>query len=412
MVRKDIRLNGAGLMAILVACWSCTTPTELGESGNAAADTGQALGDIANANTPEIASISTDADQLTDGIATAEIGPDIAPTSIDVATVDARALVCTKVSNCDDGNLCTTDTCDAASGCQHSTACNDGDACTTNDKCEGNKCLGSPKVCLDQGPCTDEACSGGLCVVLPNGVTCTDGNACTADDTCTGGTCWAGVSVACDDLNPCTDDACDPAKGCIHLTNVAACTDDDACTDGDSCANGKCAPGPSPLFDNKTAGSPKTDIGYGLAMLGGGIIALSGRGDSNDIDGSTTFWGAEGKGAAATVPWSAAGANHLTRGLVALADGSLVASGWQFVGGAKGSQAVLVRTKSGAAASEPAMPANGPGQNEVFNDVTVLAGAGFMAVGSSDPAGNPLEGDGLLAWYTADMVPNAAKPPN
>ena len=47
--------------------------------------------------------------------------------------------------------------------------------------------------------------------------------------------------MACDDGNPCTDDACDPVSGCKSTNNAAACNDGDACTAGDICGGGKCA---------------------------------------------------------------------------------------------------------------------------------------------------------------------------
>jgi hypothetical protein len=47
----------------------------------------------------------------------------------------------------------------------------------------------------------------------------------------------------CDDANPCTDDACDPATGCQHVPNTASCSDGVACTVGDNCVGGQCQPG-------------------------------------------------------------------------------------------------------------------------------------------------------------------------
>ncbi|TMB07521.1 MAG: DNRLRE domain-containing protein, partial [Deltaproteobacteria bacterium] len=49
---------------------------------------------------------------------------------------------------CDDGNACTTDTCDPVAGCQYAsvangTACDDNDACTSGETCQNGTC-GSP----------------------------------------------------------------------------------------------------------------------------------------------------------------------------------------------------------------------------------------------------------------------------
>ena len=77
--------------------------------------------------------------------------------------------------NCDDGNACTTDACDTVAGCSHanSTAvCDlDGNACTA-DQCSGGVCApGAAKVCNDGDVCTTDTCqpSTGVCVFTPSG---------------------------------------------------------------------------------------------------------------------------------------------------------------------------------------------------------------------------------------------------
>src|SRR5438552_882486 len=63
---------------------------------------------------------------------------------------------------CDDGDACTSDFCDALLGCQHSNntaACDDGNACTTRDTCSGGRCVGGPpRDCDDGALCTDDTC--------------------------------------------------------------------------------------------------------------------------------------------------------------------------------------------------------------------------------------------------------------
>jgi hypothetical protein len=51
---------------------------------------------------------------------------------------------------------------------------------------------------------------------------------------CEEGEC-VGEPLDCDDGNPCTDDACDPAQGCSSTPNEAPCEDGDPCTSGDGC---------------------------------------------------------------------------------------------------------------------------------------------------------------------------------
>ena len=74
----------------------------------------------------------------------------------------------------------------------------------------------------------------------PNGTACSDGSQCTAGDACQSGSCLSGAPVDCDDHNPCTDDSCDPASGCVHSNNAAICDDGNQCTTGDVCGGGVC----------------------------------------------------------------------------------------------------------------------------------------------------------------------------
>ena len=129
---------------------------------------------------------------------TAHIGADIANavsggTVIQVAIVPCVAAnACETVAcvngvcvatpvDCDDGDACTIDSCDPASGCVHTPVdCNDNDLCT-NDSCD---------------PLTG-------CVYTP---------------------------VDCNDNDACTIDTCDPLTGCVHTQDPA-------------CANRGCTPG-------------------------------------------------------------------------------------------------------------------------------------------------------------------------
>src|SRR5437667_11035695 len=99
---------------------------------------------------------------------------------------------------CDDGNACTTDTCDPVAGCQYTsvangTACDDGDACTQTDTCQGGTCGGTAFTCAAPDQCHQAGtCNGdGTCsyATKSDGTPCDDGNACTKDDVCTASTC-------------------------------------------------------------------------------------------------------------------------------------------------------------------------------------------------------------------------------
>ena len=53
--------------------------------------------------------------------------------------------------DCDDGDVCTDDSCDIGLGCQNTNntaPCEDGDACTTGDTCDGSACLAGAAVGL------------------------------------------------------------------------------------------------------------------------------------------------------------------------------------------------------------------------------------------------------------------------
>ena len=133
---------------------------------------------------------------------------------------------------CDDGNPCTVDSCDSAVGCVNAAdpagTCDDGNPCT-DDSCDGFFCDSSAKDCTDGNPCTDDSCDGmtGDCVQVPNAADCDDGSTCTTDDMCVAGIC-TGTVMACDDGDPCTVDACHPEFGCANATQPdgAFCTDD------------------------------------------------------------------------------------------------------------------------------------------------------------------------------------------
>ncbi len=75
---------------------------------------------------------------------------------------------------------------------------------------------GGEVQCDDSNPCTVDACDPAIGCVAPagnDGAECDDDDACTEDDACSGGTC-AGAGITCDDGDPCTEDSCDPVDGC------------------------------------------------------------------------------------------------------------------------------------------------------------------------------------------------------
>ena len=139
------------------------------------------------------------------------------------------------VEACDDGNDCTTDTCTAATGCGHGNVADgaecgarfcDTDLAWTEQICAAGACTGSLvlQACDDGNECTADACDGASgCdnTSLTDGTECgarsCDGSLNWNRQACLAGTC-TGVALvqACDDGDPCTADACDAATGCSN----------------------------------------------------------------------------------------------------------------------------------------------------------------------------------------------------
>src|SRR5207249_5655623 len=134
-------------------------------------------------------------------------------------------------------------------------------------------------ACDDGNPCTTgDSCVGGACSGLP--VACSDGDICNGVETCNpvDGTCLPGVSVPCDDGNPCTDDFCDPVLGCLHANNTSPCDDGSACTTGDVCASGVCAGVPVVCDDADPCNGVETcDPGTGLCQPGVPLVCDDGN---------------------------------------------------------------------------------------------------------------------------------------
>jgi hypothetical protein len=127
--------------------------------------------------------------------------------------------------DCNDNNICTDDGCDTASGCTHANntdPCTDNNPCTTPDMCSGGQCVGGPAAnCDDNDVCTTDTCDQavpGGCVHTNNTNPCTDDDPCTQNDTCANDQC-VGQPRDCSDTNECTVDRCDNQGGgflCVH----------------------------------------------------------------------------------------------------------------------------------------------------------------------------------------------------
>lgn len=134
--------------------------------------------------------------------------------------------------------------------CAVNADCADADLCNGVETCQtgSGTCLaGAAVVCDDLDPCTADACepATGRCLTPPaaDGTPCNDLDACTQTDACAGGTCVGTDPVVCDDGDPCTADACIPATGTCSFPpeeDGVPCDDGDACTTVDVCESGLC----------------------------------------------------------------------------------------------------------------------------------------------------------------------------
>src|SRR5438477_6471677 len=211
----------------------------------------------------------------------------------------ATVSACTTAADCDDGNACTTDSCDAGAcayatiadcvPCTTAADCNDRNPCTT-DTCSANGvcehvaqegCIpcATAADCDDRNPCTTDACgAAGSCQIsaIPGcqrcdtAADCEDGNPCTTDG-CTGSVCGHtdvpgcgpeqcsdGIDNDGDGLVDCADPDCANAPECRPHEMCGNCVDDDgdglvAYEDPDCCSQagelviGRLTPAPAAL---------------------------------------------------------------------------------------------------------------------------------------------------------------------
>ena len=111
-----------------------------------------------------------------------------------------------------------------------------------DDDCDGET---DESTCSDGDPCTADSCDGatGECVTAPTaeGGACDDGDECTLEDTCQDGVCVPGPPRDCDDHSPCTEPGCDSVLGaCVYTPVPGSCEDGDECTGPDLCQDGEC----------------------------------------------------------------------------------------------------------------------------------------------------------------------------
>jgi hypothetical protein len=141
-------------------------------------------------------------------------------------------------AQCDDEDVCTTDTCDPLAGCVHAAiagCCTTDAQCTPPGQCLTRGCVNAQNRCAQAVPVAD--CCG-------SAEDCDDGIPQTVDscDLATG-LCRLPCTAAaeCDDDTVCTDDSCDVETGvCGHEVVAGCCVTGADCADGLSCIANAC----------------------------------------------------------------------------------------------------------------------------------------------------------------------------
>jgi len=145
---------------------------------------------------------------------------------------------CRRTADCDDDNECTSETCVAGGICERTdysaaenVPCDDGNPCTTRDLCDGGACSGTEAPCPPDGnDCTLDTCN-------PETGRCYD-----LDPEC--GLTPCNGDLDCEDNNSCTAEFCNLDGGyCQSVTLAGLCDDGDSCTVNEYCTDGVCGNG-------------------------------------------------------------------------------------------------------------------------------------------------------------------------
>ncbi len=114
----------------------------------------------------------------------------------------------TDVPGCNDINACNYNPAATSNdgSCLYSgQACPNVDACTINSVVDENcNCVGTPRICDDLNPCTEDSCNPAFgCFSVPITIDADGDGICDAGDTCPN--LFGQIGSPCDDGNPCTD---------------------------------------------------------------------------------------------------------------------------------------------------------------------------------------------------------------
>ncbi|MGE3675040.1 MAG: hypothetical protein AB7K71_35555, partial [Polyangiaceae bacterium] len=161
--------------------------------------------------------------------------------------------------DCSDGLYCTVDSCEPGTGacfhtpqdirCGNSTVCDGVETCAPNDpSADSDGCLaGAAPTCNDGFSCTTDYCDAITgCQASPNDSACSDGAVCNGLERCSPGTsganaagCVGGTTLTCpDDGVSCTTQMCAEAVGgCVAIPDDDLCTGTQTCDPIQGCGN-------------------------------------------------------------------------------------------------------------------------------------------------------------------------------
>ncbi len=174
---------------------------------------------------------------------------------------------CESDNDCNDSDVCTNDACVSAK-CEHTNntaPCASDQLDCTDDVCADGICehvaddtcdCYVDTDCDDGNLCTDETCENHVCVPTNNNDPCESDNVACTVDLCTNGTCEhepdgsceCEMDADCDDTNVCTDDVCE-AYVCQTIANTDPCATDSIDCTVDVCSAGRCEHQPDGTCD-------------------------------------------------------------------------------------------------------------------------------------------------------------------
>jgi len=164
----------------------------------------------------------------------------------DMAGNVAYGTACSvSIGRCWVSGLCDPDTHICSSPAGQDVTCSTSSQCDTEEHCDGEgQCIGTPIVCDDGNPCTDDTCDTARgCVATGNHAACNDGDSCSLNDTCDGSGNCIGVAYSCGEIGECeVARECDGNGDCVveYEGDGTGCSDDNlGCTD-DACQQGVC----------------------------------------------------------------------------------------------------------------------------------------------------------------------------